>query len=31
MSEITFEPTSTGKIIVSGSKQAALLELSGLP
>jgi hypothetical protein len=31
MNEIKFQPNSTGKIIVSDSKQAALLEFSGLP
>jgi hypothetical protein len=30
MSEIKFKPSSTGKIIVSDSKQAALLEFSGV-
>ncbi len=31
MSEIKFQPNSTGRIIVSDSKKAALLEFSGLP
>jgi hypothetical protein len=31
MSEIKFRPNATGKIIVSDSKKAALLELCGLP
>jgi hypothetical protein len=31
MSEIKFQPNATGRIIVSDSKKAALLEFSGLP